>query len=201
MKKKTQESTYRARPNFKRGPILHKEGEMSISLMSNPKLQVVPTLVKGKILLVDDDSQDLSFYCMVLYKQGYKVLPCESYQEAKQYLETENVDFVVLSQGGPSFEGRVVLERAVRPDLRLPVLILARWVDMGLYTEAMSLGAIDYLEKTSDPSELLRAIKIHLRYAGQPWLARLEASQPSDPKGIAAIDDFPSFKLGGQGDC
>lgn len=174
---------------------------MSISLMSNPKLQAVPTLVKGKILLVDDDPQDLSFYCMVLYKQGYKVLPCDSFQEAKQYLETENVDFVVLSQGGPSFEGRWVLERAVRPDLRLPVLILARWVDMALYTEAMSLGAIDYLEKTSDPSELLRAIKIHLRYAAQPWLARLETSQPSDPRGVVAVADIAPFKLGGQGDC
>ena len=174
---------------------------MSISLMSNPKLQTVPTLVKGKVLLVDDDPQDLSFYCMVLYKQGYKVLPCESFQEAAQYLETEALDFVVLSQGGPSFEGRRVLERAVQPDLRLPVLILARWVDMGLYTESMSLGAVDYLEKAADPSELLRAIKIHLRYAAQPWLARLEARQAVDSNQVAAADEFPAFKLSGQGDC
>jgi DNA-binding response OmpR family regulator len=174
---------------------------MSLSLMNNPKLQAVPTLVKGKILLVDDDPQDLSFYSMVLYRQGYKVLPCESFHEAMQCLEVETIDFVVLSQGGPSFEGRRVLERAVRPDLRIPVLILASWVDMGLYTEAMSLGAVDYLEKTADPSELLRAIKIHLRYCAQPWLARLEARHAAEPTEVASVDNLPTFKLGGQGEC
>lgn len=174
---------------------------MSFSLMNNPKLQAIPTLVQGRILLVDDDPQDLSFYTMVLYKQGYKVVPCESFQEAMKCLGREALDFVVLSQGGPAFEGRRVLERAVRPDLRIPVLILASWVDMGLYTEAMSLGAVDYLEKTVDPAELLRAIKIHLRYAAQPWLARLETRLPAEPTEVASPEDFPSFKLGGQGEC
>lgn len=174
---------------------------MSFSLMNNPKLQTIPTLVKGRVLLADDDPQDLSFYSMVLYKQGYKVLACESFREAMRCLETEALDFVVLSQGGPSFEGRRVLQRAVQPDLRIPVLILAGWVDMGLYTEAMSLGAVDYLEKSVDPAELLRAIKIHLRYAAQPWLARFETPCEAEPPEVATMDSFPSFKLGDPGEC
>lgn len=172
---------------------------MSLSLMNNPKLQAIPNLVKGKILLVDEDPQDLSFYSMVLYKQGYKVLPCESFHLAMECLEEETLDFIVLSQGGPTFEGRRVLQRAMGPDLRIPVLILACWVDMGHYTEAMSLGAVDYLEKTADPAELLRAIKIHLRYAAQPWLARLENSHPAELTEVASMGNIPA--LGGQGEC
>jgi DNA-binding response OmpR family regulator len=186
---------------LKRRLDLELEEAMSFSLMNNPKLQAIPTLVKGRILLADDDPQDLSFYSMVLYQQGYKVMPCESFREAMRCLETETLDFVVLSQGGPSFEGRRVLERAMRPDLRIPVLILAGWVDMGLYTEAMSLGAIDYLEKSVDPAELLRAIKIHLKYAAQPWLARLETRHEAEHSEVATIENFSNFKLGGHGEC
>lgn len=174
---------------------------MSISLMNNPKLQAIPNLVEGKILLVDDDVQDLGFYSMVLYKQGYQVVPCESYEAATRWLEADTFDFVVVSQGGPAFEGRRVLERAARSDRRIPVLVMANWVDMSLYMEAMSLGAIDYLEKAADPSEMVRAIKLYLMHAGQPRLSRLETSAPSEQAEGSPIDTSASFEFGGPGDC
>ena len=185
----------------KGGPDLNREGDMSISLMSNPNLRAIPNLVEGKILLVDDDLQDLSFYSVVLYKQGYQVVPCESYEAARRWLESDTFDFVVLSQGGPTFAGRHVLECAARPDRRIPVLVLASWVDMSLYIEAMSLGAVDYLEKTIDPSELVRAIKLYLRHAQQPRLARLEARDLNEQADGNPIDTSPSFEFGGPGDC
>ncbi|HEV2350605.1 MAG TPA: response regulator [Terriglobia bacterium] len=174
---------------------------MSFRLMHDPRLPAIPTLVKGKILLVDNDPQDLSFYATVLYMQGYQVVLCESFQEATPCLENNTFDIVILGTGGPSFDGRRVLERATRPDLHIPVLLLAGWVDMGVYTEAMSLGAVDYLEKAADPTELLRAIKIHLRYAAQPGLARLETRQAAESAGAVFPDILSTFKLGGQGEC
>ena len=157
--------------------------------------------MEGKILLVDDDLQDLGFYSMVLYKQGYQVVPCESHEAATRWLESDTFDFVVVSQGGPAFEGRRVLERAARPGRRIPVLVLANWVDMSVYIEAMSLGAADYLEKTMDPSEMVRAIKLHLRHSEQPRLSRLETSNPSEQPEGNPIDTSPSFEFGGPADC
>lgn len=163
----------------KRGPDFKREREMAISLMNNHNLQAIPNLVEGTILLVDDDLQDLGFYSMVLYKQGYQVVPCQSYESAMRWVECDTFDFVVVSQGGPAFEGRRVLERAARLDRRVPVLVMANWVDMSVYMEAISLGAVDYLEKTADPSEMVRAIKLYLKHAGQSPLSRLETSAPS----------------------
>ncbi len=174
---------------------------MSISLMNNPKLQAIPNLVEGKILLVDDNLEDLGFYSVVLYKQGYQVVPCESYETATRWLESDTFDFVVVSQGGPEFEARRVLERAARPDRRIPVLVLANWVDMSVYIEAMGLGAVDYLEKVMDPSQMVRAIKLYLRHAEQPRLARFETRGPSEQAEGAPIDACPSFEFGGPGEC
>lgn len=174
---------------------------MSSSLMNNPNLHAIQNLVEGKILLVDDDLQDLGFYSMVLYKQGYQVVPCESYEAATRWLESDTFDFVVVSQGGPAFEGRRVLERAARPDRRVPVLVMANWVNMSLYMEAMSLGAVDYLEKAVNPSEMVRAIKLYLKHAQQPQLARLETSATSEQGEGSPIDTSPSFEFGGPGDC
>ena len=53
----------------------------------------------------------------------------------------------MVSQGSPSFEGREILERAIEMDRRMPVLVLARCLDMRYYIDAMYLGARDYFEK------------------------------------------------------
>jgi two-component system C4-dicarboxylate transport response regulator DctD len=70
---------------------------------------------------------------------------------------------VVVSQGSPKFEGRAVLERAVQIDLSLPVLVVARCLDMPCYLEAMQLGAVDYLAEPITVQELGRAVETHLK--------------------------------------
>ena len=58
------------------------------------------------------------------------------------------------SQGTPAFEGRQVLERALQLHPKVPVLVVARVLDMHCYLEAMDLGAIDYLERP-EPQDLV----------------------------------------------
>jgi DNA-binding NtrC family response regulator len=73
------------------------------------------------------------------------------------------VDFVVVSQGSPAFEGRCILQRAIEKDRHTPVLVLARSVDMNCYLEAMQLGAFDYLEKPISATEILKLVAAHIR--------------------------------------
>lgn len=174
---------------------------MSFEFMTNPKLHAIPNLVEGKILLVDDDLEDLGIYTVALYRQGYQVMPCDSYDAALRWLDSEMFDFMILSQGGPSFEGREVLERATRPDRRVPTLIVTHWVDMSIYVEAMSAGAVDYLEKSADPSEMIRAVKLYLKHAHQPRLDRLERRGVDDQAEGVPTDPSSTFEFGGPGDC
>jgi two-component system, NtrC family, phosphoglycerate transport system response regulator PgtA len=125
----------------------------------------------SKILLVDDDVTDLEYYCSILQNQGHQVVVCSSNAAALRRLESEAFDFVVVSQGGPEFEGRLVAERAMEYDRHSPVLVLANSVDMGVYIEAMQLGAVDYLQKPVNPSEMTRVIRTHLRPQRLPRVA------------------------------
>ncbi len=109
---------------------------------------------RGKLLLVDEDLEDLYYYSAILNQLGYEVRTFASYGEAAALLGSEVFDLVVVSQGTPNFEGRNVLARAVERDRRIPVLVLTHAVEIPCYLEAMQLGARDYIEKPLPPSEI-----------------------------------------------
>ncbi len=117
----------------------------------------------GKVLLVEPDSRDRQYYSGILRQRGFEVCACASFQEGLKCLESGHIDLVVLNQGSNAFEGRVLLERALMIDRRLPVVVLTRAVDMNCYLEAMQLGAVDYLEKPLGPEEIAHFVTNHLR--------------------------------------
>ena len=110
--------------------------------------------------------KDLDYYCAILQEQGYEVRLFASHAEALSNLERESFDIVVVSQGDRSFEGRCVLERAMRIDRRTPVLVITRYCDMHCYLEAMQLGAVDYREKPIAPLELAQVMETYRRPHG-----------------------------------
>ena len=116
-----------------------------------------------RVLLVDEDANDLRSYSSLFEQEGYAVRACATYADALRWLESEVCDFIIVSQGSHKFEGRSVLKRANEIDRGLPVLVLARCHDVRCYLEAIQLGAMDYLEKPLPPQELLRLVKNHLR--------------------------------------
>jgi DNA-binding NtrC family response regulator len=113
---------------------------------------------RGKILLVDEDAGDLQLYTALLRDQGHSVDDCTTYLEGAQRLEREWYDLVILSQGGQSFQGLPLLERAIELDRRRPVLVLTRAVDMRSYLDVMYLGAHDYVEKPPAAWEIVDTV-------------------------------------------
>lgn len=127
--------------------------------------QGVESLTRSiKVLLVDENAGDLRILRLILQGQGIEVFPCGTYEAGIQCLETESIDFVVVSQGSQAFEGRRVLDRATQLDRRRPVLVVTRLINMQCYLEAMQLGAVDYLEKPVPPADLLRFVHAHVQY-------------------------------------
>ncbi|HZP00712.1 MAG TPA: response regulator [Terriglobia bacterium] len=113
----------------------------------------------GKVLLVDEDPGDLHYYRNILEGYGCWVRACRSYQEGVRCLGEEPFNFVIVTQGSPKFEGRCVLERAVESDRRLPVLVVARCLDMKCYLESMQMGAVDYRVEPLTVQELCWFLK------------------------------------------
>jgi len=99
------------------------------------------------VLLVFEELQELESYGSILCTLGYNIRMCNSAAEGIKALETENFSLVIVGQGTPAFEGRQVLERSLQLDPSVPVLIIARALNVHCYLDAMDLGAIDYLER------------------------------------------------------
>jgi uncharacterized membrane protein/CheY-like chemotaxis protein len=116
------------------------------------------------VLLVFEDRHDLETYGSTLCCSGYRILMCNSVAEGIKVLETENISFVIVGQGSAAFEGRQVLEKSLQLHPGVPVLVIARVLDMHCYLEAMDLGASDYLEQP-DPQDMLWVLGTQMRRA------------------------------------
>jgi len=126
---------------------------------------------RGKALLVNECPEDLHFYSTVLDAYGYRVRRCSSYYEGVRCLSDEFFDCVIVSQGTPNFEGSWVLMRAIEVNPRLPVLVVARCLDMDCYLEAMELGALDYLVEPLTVWEIGRLLEKYspVKSPGNGW--------------------------------
>jgi DNA-binding response OmpR family regulator len=128
-----------------------------------PQAAAAVALSPIKVLLVEEDPNDLGVYASSLEHYGYDVRACSCYPDGARALERERFDFIVVSQGGPAFEGRLVLEYARGVHRPAPILVVARCPDMKCYLDAMELGALDYVERPPSPAQFARLVETYLR--------------------------------------
>jgi DNA-binding NtrC family response regulator len=121
------------------------------------------SLIRRRLLVVDEDLEDLLYYSAVLQRQGYEVRSIPSYKDGAAWVGREDFDLILVSQGSANFEGRSVLARAIERDRHAPVVVLSRSIDMPCYIEAMQSGALDYTEKPLLPSEIGQLVSKYLR--------------------------------------
>jgi two-component system phosphoglycerate transport system response regulator PgtA len=120
-----------------------------------------PCLLRGRVLLVDEDEKDLKYFTTLLGRMGYSVQAFANYQEAEECLEREYFDSVIVNQGSPAFEARNLVDLTLARNRHTPVVVLTRCLEMNCYLEAMQLGAADYLEKPLSPAEFERLVTTH----------------------------------------
>jgi len=124
--------------------------------------EIVPQR-KQRVLVVDDDLNDLLYFSAILQREGYEVRSLASYKEAADCFDSETFDLVIVSQGTAAFEGRSVLARAFEKNHGIPVFVLSRSSDIDCYLEAMQMGAFDYREKPLAASDLAEMVASHLQ--------------------------------------
>ena len=130
---------------------------------SSKRLNAAYGRPRRRTLLVDEDRSDIRYYYGVLRALGHDVVVSESYPEALSLLEQGNFDMAIVAQGSPAFEGRAVVARALAINPDMPVLVVARTLDIECYLEAMEMGAVDYLERCAAPRDFMRSVDNHLQ--------------------------------------
>lgn len=119
----------------------------------------------GRVLLVEDDDAVRRAFQLVLARHGHDVVTAGDAEEAFAAVDRNAFDVIVSDIRLPGMSG-VDLLRAVRQhDLDVPVILMTGWPQVDTATQAVELGAMQYLRKPVRPAELSevvqRAVRLH----------------------------------------
>ncbi|MES2306012.1 MAG: ATPase, T2SS/T4P/T4SS family [Gemmatimonadota bacterium] len=116
------------------------------------------------VLLADDDAQMRRLLRTVLEREGFKVIEATDGLETLEAIDTQGIDLVLLDHDMPRLTGLGVLEelRAQMATSGLPVIMLTARTD-DTESQALELGAQDYLTKPVQPRSLVARVKAVLK--------------------------------------
>ena len=116
-----------------------------------------PTL--PKILVVDDDAGQRSLLDTFLTRLGHRVdCACDG-EQALDLLNKGHYDLIFSDVQMPKCDGLTLLSRIVAMGLATPVILITGYADVKQAVQALSAGALTYLEKPIDLDELLALLK------------------------------------------
>jgi DNA-binding response OmpR family regulator len=106
---------------------------------------------KQKIIIIEDDKILSKVLCTELGDAGFEVLPAFDGETGLKLVRSERPDLVLLDLILPKKHGLEILEEIKKmPDtLGIPVIILTLIEDGETIKKSLSLGAEDYLIKSS----------------------------------------------------
>ena len=117
-----------------------------------------------KILVVDDEPTIREIVVSYLERDGFKTLEAADGNRARELLETDPPDLVVLDVMLPGTDG-LELCRWIRSRSRLPVIMLTARGEESDRIVGLELGADDYVTKPFSPRELAARVRTVLRRA------------------------------------
>jgi DNA-binding response OmpR family regulator len=112
-----------------------------------------------KVLIVDDDKAFLQILSDRMQHRGMEVSTAESAAVALQLLEKESYDAVLLDLMMPEMGGIEALQIMRRKQPEIQVIFLTGSPSVSKGVEAMKLGAMDFIPKPVDMSELIEKIQ------------------------------------------
>ena len=133
-----------------------------------------------RVLAVDDDPDVRELLGDYLSEQGYQVLSADSAAAARELLEGERPEVVLLDVGLPGEDG-LSLARYIREHFDIGIIMVSGAGETVDRIVGLEVGADDYLAKPFDPRELKARLKSVLRRyqrTGQPELANAGMATP-----------------------
>ena len=119
---------------------------------------------KGKLLIVEDDTDLIRALELYFSRSGYKVVAAKNGLEGLQSLYNERPDIVLLDIAMPKMDGWEVCRR-VRELSDVPIVILTARVQEDERVKGLKLGADDYVVKPFSLKELEARLEAVLRRA------------------------------------
>ena len=118
--------------------------------------------MKGRVLVVDDDTALSEMLGIVLANEGFEPVFCANGDEALAVFRDKRPDLVLLDLMLPGRDG-VDVCRQIRAESGVPIVMLTAKVDTIDVVVGLESGADDYIMKPFKPKELVARIRARLR--------------------------------------
>jgi two-component system response regulator MtrA len=120
------------------------------------------TLVKGRVLVVDDDTALAEMLGIVLRTEGFEPVFCADGAKALDAFRESKPDLVLLDLMLPGRDGIDVC-RSIRAESGVPIVMLTAKTDTVDVVLGLESGADDYVVKPFKPKELVARVRTRLR--------------------------------------
>ena len=117
------------------------------------------TVLKAKILVVDDEPSQRKMLNANLSLEGYRVFEADDGTSAIKRVSEEFFDLILMDNRMSSMDGIEALKEIKNISPGIPVIIITAYASVETAVEALQAGAHDYLTKPLDIEEL--KIKVH----------------------------------------
>jgi len=128
------------------------------------------TDVKGRVLVIDDDTALAEMIGIVLRGEGFEVSVCADGASALDAVRRTRPDLVLLDLMLPGLDGFEVC-RLIRAESMVPVVMLTARSDTSDIVRGLEVGADDYVPKPFKPKELVARVRARLRRPVAPGVA------------------------------
>ena len=118
----------------------------------------------ARILIVDDALKNIQVLGTMLRKEGYQIQVAQNGLQALKVVETELPDLILLDVMMPQLDGfeTCKLLKASERTKEIPIVFLTAKTETEYVIEGFDLGAVDYVTKPFNPTELLVRVNTHL---------------------------------------
>jgi len=125
---------------------------------------VFGTGTKSRILIVDDNPQNLQVLGRLLQEKDYEIEFATNGKAALEWVESGQFDLILLDINMPEMDGFEVCSE-IRKNIKMkniPVIFLSAYTDRESILKGFELGGQDYVAKPFDSRELVVRVKTHL---------------------------------------
>lgn len=129
------------------GPVCHADSQTERSM----------SMIKSKVLVVDDEESIRRLIKEVLTREGRQVLLSSGGNDAVQMFQQERPDITILDIGMPGLNGIEVLRRIRAMDQSATVMVFSGSCTAALVKQAQDLGVTEFLEKGPSLSTIWEA--------------------------------------------
>ena len=124
--------------------------------------------MKKKILIVEDNEQNMYLATYLLTQNGYEVISADDGYEAIDKAISERPDLILMDIQLPDLDGYKATKRIKHiPGYKdIPIVALTSYAMAGDREKALAIGCVGYIEKPFDPDTLLSEVEKFLYKTG-----------------------------------